>query len=186
MAGMPPELVLAGECTAASLEPASYVFREPSGKLWCRVTQLTPRGILGFTKFRTVGKLDLALELTSGGRYTLRRERGWWRTSYLLLDQGLEPVWSLQQASVLGTSWTVTEARTGAVAMGKVSNPLILGPQRAALATVDGSVLATMAWHAYSFRFGTFAQVQLEVFRKGWELPAVAFAVARWLGLQQR
>jgi hypothetical protein len=183
MAGMPPELVLAGECTAGSLKPASYVFREPSGNLWCRVTQLTPRGILGFTKFRTVGKLDLALELTSGGRYTLRRERGWWKTSYQLLDQGLEPVWSF---SVLGTSWTVTEARTGAVAMGKKSNPFVLGPQRAALATVDGSVLAAMAWHAYSFRLGTFAQVQLEVFRKGWELPAVAFAVVLWLGLQKR
>jgi len=183
---MPPELVLAGECTAGSLEPASFVFREPSGKLWCRVTQLTTRGILRFTKFRTVEKLDLALELTSGRRYTLRRGWGWWRTSYLLLDQGLEPVWSLQTASVLGTSWTVTEARTGAVAMGKVTNMLSLRCQRARLHAVDGSVLATMAWQAYSLWFGTFAQVQLEVFRKGWELPAVAFAVVRWLRLQQR
>lgn len=186
MAGVHPELVLAGECTAASLEPASYLFRELSGKLWCRLWQLSPQGLLRFTKFRMGGKLDLALELASGESYTLRRERGWWKSRYLLLDQSLEPLWSLEPASFLGTSWTVTEARTGGVAIGKVKNALILGPQQAALSTVDRSALATMAWRSYSFRLGTFAQVHLEIFRKGWELPAVAFTVVRWLQLQNR
>jgi|GEM_PF-1684312 len=175
-----------GECLASNFQPARYVFRDSSGNIWCRVNQNSSFSLLDFTKFRMLKNLELFFDAIGLGKtYTLQRKGGW-KELVLLLGSDLHPLWIFAQSSFFGTTWTITDNHTSLVALGKVVNPFILGPQRLKIEGKDGSLISIMTWRKYSFRLGTFSRVEIEMFNEGWALPSIAFSVLRWLYLQQR
>lgn len=179
--------VLVGECSAPALKPAEYVFRDTKGRVVFHVAQSSRWGLAGYTKFRTLFHLELQWADPAGRPQAFLRRRGpWWKASWELLDAFRRELASLVPTSFLGTRWTLTDARTGEVAAGKLHNPLILGPQGATVSRLDGSPLAVLSWSGYSWRLGCHRDLRVELEDRAWELPALALGVIRWVGMQNR
>ncbi len=179
--------VILGECLAPALKGARYVFRETTGKVLSQVEQVTEVRLWHYTKLRGVLALVLAWADTAGGRnMRLVRSSGWWKPAWVLAQLRGGELFSFVPNSFLATSWTVTDARTGAVAVARVRNPFILGPQRADIVGLGGQNLARVQWSDYSWRLSCQRNARIELLDDGWELAAMAFAVIRWVALQQR
>lgn len=176
-----------GECLAPALKAARYVFREPTGQVLFHVEQVSPVSFWHYTKLRGALALELVWSNAAGGRQgRLARASGWWKSSWELSGLPGGELFSFVPGSFWGTSWTVTNARTGAVAVARVPNPFILGPQRAEIVSVSAQTLARVQWCEYSWRLGCHGKVHIELGEGGWELTAMALAVIRWVALQQR
>lgn len=179
--------VILGECLAPALRPARYVFRDPVGRVLYHVEQSSGFTPLSYTKLRGVMSLELEWS-DSVGRTNLRfvRSPGWWKNRWALRDVVGRELWSFVPSSLWGTSWTLTNAQTGAVVMARVANPLIVGPQKAEIATLHNQTLARLRWSDYSFRLGCHSQARIELAEDSWELAALGLAVIRWAAMQQR
>lgn len=178
---------VSGECLAPALRPARFVFREPTGKVLFHVEQVSPVGFWHHTKLRTALALELAWSGAAGGRHVrLTRAPGWWKPRWELREVLGSELFSFIPGSFWGTSWTVTNARTGAVAVARVRNPFILGRQKAEIEGLGGHAVARFEWSEYSWRLGCQRYVRIELEDEAWELAAMALAVIRWAALQQR
>ncbi len=179
--------VVLGECLAPSLKPARFVFREPEGKVLFQVEQVSPFGFWSYTKFRRILRLELAWSAVPGGRdLSLVRPGGWRKEGWELRERFGGELFRFASGSFWGTSWTITNAQTGAGAVAKLKNPFVVGPQSGAIASLSGQSLATLQWGEFSWRLGCKSQVRIELLEDGWDLAAMAFAVIRWAAHQQR
>lgn len=179
--------VLFGECLASALKPASYLFRDPLGRVAYRVEQVAGWGLWSYSKLRALAPLELVWTDSWGTvQALLRRPPRRWRVSWELEGADGRTLFSFVPVTFLGGRWTLTDQRTGQVVAGKVRNPLVVGPQEAGLFLGDGRTVALLRWSEFSWRLGCPSRVRIELADRGWELAAVGFAVIRWTALQQR
>ncbi|MFN3413843.1 MAG: hypothetical protein ACK42L_07260 [Thermoanaerobaculum sp.] len=179
--------VILGECLTQGLRPARFVFRDPVGKVRYHVEQSSPFTPLSYTKFRAVMALELAFADGVGRTcWRLIRSPGWWKNPWELRDLVGRKLWSFVPGSFWATSWTLTNAQTGEIAVAQVANPLILGPQRAEITSMHNQTLARLRWSNYSLWLGCHSQVRIELAEDPWEAAALALTVIRWAAMQQR
>lgn len=176
-----------GACLAKPLKAARFVFREPTGKLVFHVEQASPLSFWHYTKVRGALALELVWsDAAGGGKLRLARGLWWWKSKWELKEFFGGELFSFVPSSFWGTSWTVTNARNGAVAVARVANPFIVGPQEAVIESLSGETLARLQWHGYAWCWNCHRNVRVELADENWELAALAFAVIRWVAMQQR
>lgn len=175
-----------GECLAGSLKPASFLFRDALGRIRHRVEQVSSRGLLGFTKFRLLTRLELQWDdAEQGETLILRREPKLLGALWLVQQLDGATRWRFHARGFLLRRWEVTDQSTGSSAVGLIRNPLAFGSQSAEL-QASGSVLASLRWEDYSLTLGCPKRVRAEVHDPRWGMPALVLAVIRWCALQQR
>lgn len=175
-----------GECVAASLKPASFLFRDALGRIRHRVEQVSRPGLLGYTKLRTLAKLELQWDDVEGGEtLTLQRAPKIWGANWTLVRLDGTLRWRFHARGFLQRHWEVADGRTGSSARALFRNPLVFGTQSAEL-QASGTVLASLRWEGYGLALGCPRRVRAEVYDSRWSMAALALAVIRWCALQLR
>jgi len=172
------------ECSSSSLKPLSMKFFSDSDPI-IFVEEIPHGGIIRYTKFRTMLKLEIKITGYIGDLYLFRQAGT--KQKYILKRGFGEDLFYFEPESFLRSKWSVRNNAGIVIAYFKHKNPFVIGADNINIYLNDDTLYAKIS---LKFTFLSFAYKKGEIFffeeRESYEPLAIAICIINIVNKQMR